>query len=774
MTDEQRLIADAAADFLGRRAGRQTLRAAVEAGTGHDGALWAELAALGWCGLLVPEAAGGLGMGLRELVVLEEVLGAHLAPLPYLETAVLAAAVIGHPGLQGRAWQQRLAADAPVMALSFDAGTADPVAGGWQLEGLWPAVAAAPAAAALLLPARTPGGTALFVVDAGQPGLAVTRRPSIDLTQCLGDVRASAVRLPAEACLGVGAAAEAALAQARSLGALALAAEQLGLASAALAASVAYTGQRVQFGRPVAAFQAVKHRCAQMMVAVECARSAVHGTAGRVDAALREQACAPSPAGLQALVAQACVLADEAARSCARENLQLHGGAGYTWEFDAHLLLRRAQAASQRFGAPGSWLEPVAATLLDLAPPGRPDGGRAGAGSGRDGRDGVGSQPGDEDAIRRGIRAWLQHRLGGEFAALEGLKGPGEPGFDPALARRWERALAEGGWTAVGWPREHGGRGWSLAQQVAFHEEYAKAGGPGRLGHIGEQLLAPTLVRHGTPAQQARFLPPIREGREFWAQGYSEPGAGSDLAAVATRARLDGGQWIVDGQKVWTSWAHLSDWIFVLARTEPGSQRHQGLTLLLVPLRQPGIAVRPIRQITGHAEFNEVFFDGARTEGSLHLGPVGQGWRVAMDLLQVERGVSTLGQQAHFRQELDAVAAVARRNGASRDPVLRQRLARAALGLQALRDNALRVLAGDAGGGDRAGFVAKYAWSNWRRDLGELAMDVLGPAGVVDASDAQAAQLQRLWLESRADTIYAGTNEIQLNLIAERALGMPR
>ncbi|MEI8264852.1 MAG: acyl-CoA dehydrogenase family protein [Betaproteobacteria bacterium] len=405
------------------------------------------------------------------------------------------------------------------------------------------------------------------------------------------------------------------------------------------------------------------------------------------------------------------------------------------------------------------------------------------------------------DVIRRDIRAWLEAQLLGEFAGLKGLHGPGEPGFDAGLARRWEQALAAGGWTAVGWPRAHGGRGWSLAQQVAVHEEYARSGGPGRLGHIGEQLLAPTLLMHGTPEQQARFLPPIRQGLEFWAQGYSEPGAGSDLAAVRTRARLEDGQWVIDGQKVWTSWAHLSDWIFVLARTEPGSRRHQGLTLLLVPLRQPGVEVRPIRQITGHAEFNEVFFDGARTEASLHLGPVGQGWRVAMDLLQVERGVSTLGQQAHFRQEMEAVVAIARRNGAAADPVLRRRIARAALGLDNLRCNALRVLggaqggtgAGGAGSGGksesganrgvgagglgaaaRAGFIAKYAWSNWRRDLGQLAMDALGPEGLVEDSDPAVARLQRLWLESRADTIYAGTNEIQLNLIAERALGMPR
>ncbi len=374
------------------------------------------------------------------------------------------------------------------------------------------------------------------------------------------------------------------------------------------------------------------------------------------------------------------------------------------------------------------------------------------------------------------LAAWMQQHLRGEFEALRGCKGPGDPRFDAALARRWEQCLAQGGWTALGWPVSHGGQGWSIQRQMVFHEAYARLGGPARLGHIGEQLLAPTLIDHGDAAQQQRFLPGIREAREFWAQGYSEPGAGSDLAAVRTRAQLDeaAGQWVIHGQKVWTSWAHVADWIFVLARTQPGSQRHQGLSLLLVPLRQAGIEVRPIRQITGGAEFNEVFLDGARTEASLHLGPVGDGWKVAMALLGHERGASTLGQQAHFRQELEAVIAMARRSGASSDAVLRQRLAHAVLGLQTLRHHAWRVLGDDASAAGPPAMVSKYAWSNWRRELGVLAMDVLGAGTPMPPGDPDVGLLQRLWLESRADTIYAGTNEIQLNLIAERGLGLPR
>lgn len=382
----------------------------------------------------------------------------------------------------------------------------------------------------------------------------------------------------------------------------------------------------------------------------------------------------------------------------------------------------------------------------------------------------------EEREFRRTVQAWMSEHLRGEFAPLRDCLGPGEPGFDAALAKRWEQVLAAAGWVGIGWPQAAGGAGLPLDRQIVFHEEYVRGGGPGRLGHIGEHLLAPTLIEHGTPAQQARFLPGIRAGTEYWAQGYSEPGAGSDLANVRTRAWRDeaSGEWVLHGQKVWTSWAQESDWIFVLARSEEGSQRHHGLTLLLVPLQQPGIAIRPIQQMTGSAEFNEVFFDGARTEGSLHLGAVGQGWKVAMALLGYERGVSTLGQQAQFRRELGLVIATARANGAARDPLLRQRIAQSALDLATLRFHALRVLGSGAGTMPPEAWTAKYAWSNWRRDLGRLAMDVLGVAGDIIGDDADRARLQQLWLGSRADTIYAGTNEIQLNLIAERALGMPR
>ena len=376
------------------------------------------------------------------------------------------------------------------------------------------------------------------------------------------------------------------------------------------------------------------------------------------------------------------------------------------------------------------------------------------------------------DVFRAEVAQWMHEHLRGEFEPLRGAGGVGDEHYDPALGKRWEQELARGGWVGIGWPEAHGGRGLPLLHQVVFHEEYVRVGGPGRIGHLGETLLAPTLIEFGSAEQQQRFLPGIRNGTQYWAQGYSEPNAGSDLANVQTRARRVGDEWAIDGQKVWTSWAKESDWIFVLARCEPGSQRHQGLVLLLVPLAQPGVTIRPIRQMTGVPEFNEVFFDDARTEASLHLGAPGAGWRVAMALLGFERGVSTLGQQAQFEREMQILLAVARANGAARDALLRERLSHSALTLRAIRFNALRVLAGTEGA--REALIAKYAWSNWRRDFGVLAADVLGAAADRIDDDPAAQTLRRIWLASRADTIYAGANEIQLNLIAERALGMPR
>jgi alkylation response protein AidB-like acyl-CoA dehydrogenase len=386
----------------------------------------------------------------------------------------------------------------------------------------------------------------------------------------------------------------------------------------------------------------------------------------------------------------------------------------------------------------------------------------------------------DDRTFRDEVRTFLEESLSGDFAVTRGRGGPGDEDALFDERRAWERHLGAHGWTCVGWPKEHGGRGLTLRQQVIYFEEYARARAPGRLGIVGEGLLGPTIIAFGSAEQQRRYLPPIVAGEELWCQGYSEPNAGSDLANLSTTAALEGDEWVVHGQKVWTSLAHWADWCFVLARTNRDAPKHKGISYLLVPMRQEGIEIRPIVQLTGDSEFNEVFFDGARTGRDQVVGDVDDGWRVAMGTLAFERGASTLGQQMAFRNELDAIVQVARRAGVSDDPAVRQRLAQAHIGLEIMRLNALRTLAGSERGElDRAAMVSKLYWATVHRGLGELAMDVLGAAALVCGEESPGrgydpTALQRLFLFSRADTIYGGSNQIQRNIIGERALGLPK
>jgi alkylation response protein AidB-like acyl-CoA dehydrogenase len=390
----------------------------------------------------------------------------------------------------------------------------------------------------------------------------------------------------------------------------------------------------------------------------------------------------------------------------------------------------------------------------------------------------IGELPSDDVAFRALVREWLAENVTGEFAELKGRGGPGdeEVGFDIRVA--WEEVLGAAGWIGLGWPVEHGGRGATISQQIIWAEEYTRAQAPARVNHMGENLLAPTLIEYGTPEQCARFLPPIAAGTERWCQGYSEPNAGSDLANVQTKAWIDGDDWVLEGQKVWTSLAHVSHWCFVVARTEPGSVRHKGLTFLLVPMDQPGVEVRPIVQVTGGGEFNETFFTDARTSADMVVGEPGAGWGVAMGLLGFERGISTLAQQVGFERELETTIDLARHHGKLHDPVIRQRLMQAHTGLQLLKWNALRSMGAGVPGPEAS--ISKLFWGTWHRDLGELMMDIMGADALVgdlannNGFPYELTLEQKLFLFTRSDTIYGGSNEIQRNVLGERVLGLPK
>jgi len=392
-----------------------------------------------------------------------------------------------------------------------------------------------------------------------------------------------------------------------------------------------------------------------------------------------------------------------------------------------------------------------------------------------------------EQVFAEEVRTWLEEHLVGANADLRGRGGVGQEDVEPERLLAWERGLADGGWLGLDYPEHLGGRDASLSEQVVFHQTYVEARAPGRIPNIGLTLLGPTLVAFGTPELQERFVPPIIAGTEHWCQGYSEPNAGSDLANVSTRARLEGDRWLVTGQKTWTSLAQHAQWAFVLCRTDPAGKRHAGLSYLLVPMDQPRVEVRPIVQITGGSEFNEVFFDEAETDAGLVVGGVGNGWAVAMGTLGFERGASTLGQQTGYRRELDALLGLARSNGSIDDPPLRQDLMRSYSELEILRYNQLRMLTAlvaDGVPGPEMS-IGKLYWASWHRRLGELGMRVRGASAMVgvDATPPledpldlgyQLDPLQRTFLYSRAHTIYGGSNQVQRNVIGERVLGLPR
>ena len=384
-----------------------------------------------------------------------------------------------------------------------------------------------------------------------------------------------------------------------------------------------------------------------------------------------------------------------------------------------------------------------------------------------------------EASFREEVRTWLAEHLVGEFAGIGRGRGLADDA-DWDVRMEWERELGRAGWIGLAWPKAYGGRGASLAEQVIFNVEYARADAPGRISFFGEGLLGPTLLAFGTEEQKQRFLPPILAATELWCQGYSEPNAGSDLANVSTRAILDGDEWVVTGQKVWTTFAQHADWCFVVTRTDPSAPPHAGISYILVPMHEPGVTVVPLKQMTGTSEFNEVFFDEARTPADMVVGPVNGGWKVAMATLGFERGTAGLSQQLAFERELWGVVDVARANGAIDDPLVRDRLADAYAGVQIMGYNSMRMLTALARSGSVGpeASIGKLYWSRWHQRLGELAMDIAGPAAEIrpgDPADGYALDPQQgSFMFARAETIYAGSSEIQKNIISERVLGLPR
>ncbi|MGV9880052.1 acyl-CoA dehydrogenase [Streptomyces sp. NPDC003006] len=718
ITPEQRELASAVRGWIARAAPPAETRELLDGPRGGGGrpAHWDGLAEQGLLGAHLPEEYGGGGGDLLDLaVVLEEAARAAL-PGP-LVAGSLASLVLRRAGAHAMAAELAGGARIGAVALAEGTLTAVPVADGYVLDGTAPPVLSGAEADLLILAAASASGPVWLAVDAA--ALTTRTHDSADPTRPTAEVSARAARVPADRALAVDGTAV------RDLAAVVLAADACGTAAWALHTAAEHAKVREQFGRPIGRFQGVKHLCADMLVRVEQARALTWDAARAAD----EPGLPDEVRGLAAALAAATAL--DAAYSCAKDCVQILGGTGFTWEHDAHLYLRRAVVARQLLGA-GDAHRLRAVRLA-------------------------------EGGARRGLRLELPEEAGAYRAEARQVIARAH-GLDPAAARK---ALAPTGYAAPHLPEPYG-LGAGPVQQLAIQEELRAAGV--KLSDLGiATWVIPSLIAYGTEAQQERYLAPTLRGELLWCQLFSEPGAGSDLASLRTRAeRVDGG-WLVNGQKVWTSAAQWADHGILLARTNPSAPKHKGLTYFLVDMTDtPGIDIRPLKEITGDSLFNEVFFDDVLLPEDAVVGQIDDGWRVARHTLGNER--VHMADQLTFDTGLEAlIARAGGLDGAYRARVGALAAEAHALGCMGLRTTIQQVAGAEPGAGAS---VRKLVQTAHQQKVAELALELLGPAGAVREGPGERAL--HGFLMSRCLTIAGGTTQVQLNVVAERILGLPR
>ncbi len=709
ITEEHQDLAEAVSGQLARLDALAQARSTLAGGTTHPADICSAASELGWTGLAVAEDRGGSGFGLGEVAVVLECLGRHLAPGPFLPT-VCAAVVLDRyaPDTVAAQLLPSLANGQTVAALGV-AGSVS-VSADHVATGEHPTVLGAPDADLLVLTA----GDDLVVVDAAADGVTVTALDSLDTTRSLGSVTLRGVAVPQDRVL------RGAARNARTVWRILTAAEAVGVGWAALQMAVDYAKVREQFGRTIGTFQAVKHHAANMLVDVEVA------TAATWDAARADDL---DSAWFAAAVAAA--LAIRAQVSTTQNNIQLHGGIGYTWEHDAHLYLRRARTLAALMADGGD-------PLLDVV-----EGRRSGQAHGAS----FTLPPEAED-----------HRAAAREAAARVRALPAEQQRD---------FLVDSGYLVPHWPQPWG-RGATVLEQLVIEEEFAGVERPD-MGITG--WVALTIAQAGTEDQRERWVEPVLRGQVMWCQLFSEPGAGSDAAAVRTSAKRVEGGWRVTGQKVWTSLAHLCQWGLATVRTDPDAAKHAGVTMMAIDMGAEGVTVNPLRGITGDSHFNEVFFDDVFVPDSDVVGDVNKGWLVARATLGNERisigggsGAPTGATPDHLITLLDGAPETAARYVRQAGEVIAEIHTLRLLNLR----RATRAIAGAEPGPE--GNVTKLLVAESGQRLTELAFELAGTAAIA----GRTPQLTLSYLGNRAMTIAGGTSEITRNTIAERILGLPR
>ncbi|HVW39971.1 MAG TPA: acyl-CoA dehydrogenase family protein [Amycolatopsis sp.] len=724
-------------------------RLAYDRGPAIDRPLWGKLAELGMAAVTLH---GGTTM---DQALIAERLGAAVAPVPVASVAAAAVVVSGTESPEPAGWL-RSGERVVAAALSARSGVdlsvrATETTDGWRLSGAVHDLLEAAAAEYLLVPCDG----VWFGVECSAPGVTLSDQAGLDQSQRLGSLTledAPAARLGGTPELGESAGRTAWLM---------LAAQATGAAERALSMSVEYAKTRQQFGQPIGKFQAIKHALVDMLLDVENARSATYNAAWAVDAGRDDRDLA---------LHLAKAVATENAARVTGQAIQVHGGIGNTWEHDCHLLMRRAKACELALGDPDLHFQRIADRVIDDR-----DSARTG--------NSLISSAGDAE-LREELRTWLDENLPEGWGTPDNPL-PRDEKERWEFLRRWQARMAEGRWVGIHWPVEYGGRNATIAQQIAYNIELSERRVPPLPGHRGLTIVGPTLIRHGTPEQRERFLQRLRLGQDLWAGGFSEPGAGSDLASLRTRGVIDGDTIVVNGQKIWTSQAHLCNWIFTLVRTDPDAPKHEGITVVLIPLDSPGITIRPIRRMHGGREFNEVFFDDVRVPVDNILGPVNEGWQVNRTTLSHEHSTLFVGAQVRYTRTLRSIVETSRTtigySGQPRavDPLVRARIARSWAVSQLLLINGLRNVAKVTKDGQPGpeGSIMKLFGQEAEKAQHELALDVTGPAGLLDRPATGAVGGGKWiygYLATRAATVGGGTSEIHRNKIGETVLGLPR
>jgi alkylation response protein AidB-like acyl-CoA dehydrogenase len=742
LTAEHIQLAESARAWAQRHSPPEIVRAAADSdtcGSAHyRQVLRPALAEQGLLGLHVPESDNGQGFGLAELAVAIEELGQALVPGSFVPTTLASAALVA-AGMTGKlvsALADGSASAAVALAGSLEGD--DETGGDLIAHGSLGPVLGAPGADVIIALVRLPSDSAWVALDAAD--LTVTPADGLDLTRQLGQVEAHDVLVPPDRQLtGL------TLQSVPDLAAVLLGAEAVGIANWAVQTAAGYAGIRHQFGRPIGQFQAVKHRCARMLVAAEQAAAAVWDAARALD---------NDDSGAGYAAAAAAVLAADAAVTCAHECIQVLGGIGYTWEHDAHLYYRRAMTLKALLGSAAPHSRAWNGHLVQLGLAGRRREIRL-------------ELPGGEadEQLRAPVKA--------ELAEIARLQGPAR-----------NAALAAGGWVLPHLPQPWG-RGAGALEQLIIDEELRTAGVhvPGLA--IGAWVV-PALIQYGTPEQQQRFLPATLRAEYLWCQLFSEPGAGSDLAGLSTRAERAEGGWKLTGQKIWTSLARQAAWAICIARTDPAQPRHDGISYFLVDMSSPGIEVRPLREIGGDAFFNQVFLDEVFVPDDCLVGEVNRGWRIARTTLANERvSLSKTWTFGCGVPELLEVLSHVPAGGYPQDgtvaqagELLAQGHAIDVLAVQA----ALKQLSGTEPGA--TGSVRKLLGMRHAQQVAELCWETSARAGalggggggrpVTAGGQPDGAYWARQVLVTRALTIGGGTSDIQHNIIAERILGLPR